>query len=677
MVLAAILLAIPIAAFPAQAKGTPVSVLVDFGDGTYLWADVTLPVDNTTALKATEIANASWGLPSLEVRWFPFGAFVEDIGDRNPVYPEWWHFFLWNATASAWDAPSLGAADVHLADGDAIAWYLAVDDPITNEAPRPVPTPDFRDVWTSFRGDLLNTGRARGAIPVTDHLLWDRDVGVLEIDTTPVVAYGNVYVATRNALVALDAETGQEVWRNPRVRSLLSTPAVYDGHLVLGGTDGKLHYVNAFNGTEEWSLLIEPGANSTGIASSPAVHQGRAYVGTFNESAGGRGRVVSVNLNNGTVAWAYDSPGAIHLSQPAVFGGNLYVGIMGTYDGAVGYAGPFGVLSLTEQGAFRWFFETNDSVASSPAVRNGMVFVPTLEGWVFGLTETGREIWAAWTAPSTSSPALVDDRLFVGTGQLDGPGWIFGLNDIGEKLWWNGATGGFQASLVSDGRLVCGATNEATGSIRCFGAADGGLEWTYTPVPHQYILGSPAVAGDTLYAPSDNGHVYAFRDATPGEIPLLSVEINAPTTIRANQGFDVELWVRNLFHGRARDVVLTVILPAGLRTSNEPEANATVSRTLGYTVGTLGPDEAWGNSFGASLLPGYGSVTITGSLQYRDEAGREYPAVARALTVTVLVNAPPPTPWAPIITVLLVAAVAVSAVLLFLRRRGREVRPNG
>src|SRR2546425_5751455 len=344
-VLTVLLLGLPLAAPPTAAAGTRVSVLADFGDGTYRWADVDLPPSNVTAIKATELANGTWGLGPVRVSWFnsPFCrrspcAFVNDIGNRSPVYPVWWHFYIWNLTAKGWDAAPYGPSDTDLVDGASIAWYLAVDDPVTYASPRPVPTPAFRDVWTSFRGDAHNTGLAHGTIPVTNHLLWDHDVGIKEIDATPVVAYGNVYVATRTALVALDAETGEEVWRNAFVHDLLSTPAVYDGHLVLGGTDGRLHYVNAFNGTEEWSVLVEPGARSTGIASSPTVYMGRAYVGTFNESAGGKGRVVAVNLNNGTIAWAFEAPGVIHMSQPLLAGAYLWVGVMGVYDGALGYS---------------------------------------------------------------------------------------------------------------------------------------------------------------------------------------------------------------------------------------------------------------------------------------------------------------------------------------------------
>ncbi|NIN70209.1 MAG: hypothetical protein GTO63_37135, partial [Anaerolineae bacterium] len=47
--------------------------------------------DNRTAILATQRAAEVLEL-SVVVQWFSFGAFVADIGDRDPVFPTWWHF---------------------------------------------------------------------------------------------------------------------------------------------------------------------------------------------------------------------------------------------------------------------------------------------------------------------------------------------------------------------------------------------------------------------------------------------------------------------------------------------------------------------------------------------------------------------------------------------------------
>lgn len=503
----------------SSAQEAGVLVLFDFGDGSYEWVRVMANPENRTAILATETASQSLGLPPVEITWYDEDwcvrrpcAGVDDIGDRNPAGAAWWHFYIWNTTVPGWEMSPLGPSDTDVIAG-AIAWYLAVDDPNTYASPLPVPTPDFPRVWTSFRGDLRNRGAAQGEIPGTNTVLWERDVGVLEIDTTPVVAYGRVFVGTRNGLFALDAESGRQVWRNPTVRTLLSTPAVYDGKLIVGGTDGRLHAVDVARGDLLWSIVLETGALSTGIASSPAIHEGRAYVGIFNEDPGGMGAVVAVNLNNWSIAWRYETA-SVHMSQPAIADGFLYVGLMGVYNGGIGYLPPHGLLALHLNGTLGWFRSTDGEVASSPVVAGGRVFVTSKDGNLYAF-DAGGEVWRRAISPSTSSPALVGDRLYVGSGALDGTGRLHAFALNGTQIWEATVGGAIQASVVSDGSLVCAATNVPRGQHVCVDAGEGHLVWSHTPEPTQYILGSPVVVGNTMYVVSDNGHVYAFRPAHP------------------------------------------------------------------------------------------------------------------------------------------------------------------
>lgn len=514
MVVIVLVLGVALGLSPSTAKEATVLILFDFGDGTYEWAEVSVDPVNLSALKATEAGARLLGLAMPELTWYDESwcvrrpcAAVDDIGNRNPAFPVWWHFYLWNATSRAWDLSPLGPSDSDVTGG-AIAWYLAVDDPDTFASPRPIPTPDFPRVWTSFRGDLRNRGIAQGQVPGTNAVLWDHDIGVLEIDTTPVVAYGRVFVGTRNAVFALEAETGRQIWRNPSVRTLLSTPAVYDGKLIVGGTDGKLHAIDAATGDLAWSIVLETGKLSTGIASSPAIHEGRAYVGVFNEDPGGPGAVVAVNLNNWTVAWRHETA-SVHMSQAAIADGILYVGLMGIHDGQVGYDPPHGILALNLDGSVRRFHPTDREVASSPVVAGGRVFATSKDGNLYAFDDSG-EAWRRSIGSSTSSPALVGERLYVGSGGLDGNGRLYAFSLDGTPIWNVPVAGAVQASVVADEVLVCAATNVPRGQHFCVSAEDGSAVWSHTPTPNQYILGSPIVVGDTMYAVSDNGHVYAF-----------------------------------------------------------------------------------------------------------------------------------------------------------------------
>jgi len=636
-----LLLLIPVPAPPATAAAVHVSVLVDFGDGTYLWGDVDVPDANQTALKATELANTFWGLPPLEVTWVdsPFClrtpcAFVDDLGNRDPAYPLYWHFFTWNGTARTWDFAALGPSDTDVVEGDAIAWNLAVDDPVTYEAPEPAPTPDFRDVWASFRGDLANRGGARGTLPVTGREAWSRylcpgtDCWLmpLEMDAAPVVAYGMVFVVMRDWVVALDVDTGETAWSNLSLGGLLSTPAVYDGRLIFGGAQGRLHAVDAYTGRELWDLLLEPGGGSTGIASSPTIYLGRAYVGTFNESAGGKGKVVAVNLNNATVAWEFASPGAIHMSSPAILNGTLYVGVMGTYDGGVGYDAPHGLLALTLDGDFRWFFETDGPVAASPVLASATAFVSDKAGDLYAIREDGSLAWRKPIGSSTSSAALAGDRLFVGSGGFNGTGFVHAFDLAGNEAWQAQVSGAVQASVVTDGRLVCGGTNAEFGHHFCLSTSDGEEVWrrNLLPIPGAYILGSPTAVGGTLFVVSDSGNIIAYRDADPAEHALASVTISAGTPVRP--GAQTTLTVSIARSAAIRDVTLRVTLPEGLRLLNETPAQAGHSRMFPFNLGALGSG-VYRETLNVEALSNYTSWNVTASLTYRDFAGRDYPAI--------------------------------------------------
>src|SRR5207237_5778270 len=69
------------------------------------------------------------------------------------------------------------------------------------------------------------------------------------------------------------------------------------------------------------------------------------------------------------------------------------------------------------------------------------------------------------------------------------------------------------------GQLASLAQN-THGTVYSLNATTGTQEWTFEPTPAEYILGSPVVADNIVYAPSDNGHVYALAQAF-GTAPFL------------------------------------------------------------------------------------------------------------------------------------------------------------
>ena len=508
-----------------------VDILFDLGDGSYYWSHITITdrlAENATWSATLQAANEH-GLP-ISYQWFlGLGTAVFDIGDRQAP-AGFAGLYLWNRSSSTWELSKVGVSSLVLSDLDAIAWSNAAFDSASFESRTPVPTPAFPHPALGFRGDGISggvpnlqsvgTGTSGSRAPDRGTVLWDRDLETREIVSTPAVAYGMLYVETFKGLYALDAGTGVVRWHNALVTGF-SSPAVFNGSLLVGASDGRVYRLSTLNGTELWNTSLISQPRFSGITSSPRVAFDWAYIGTFNES-GGPGEVVSLWVSDGRIAWRH-ATGSVHLSSPAVLQGGVYVGVMGTYNTTtnVTFDPPYGVLALSaSNGTERWFFATGGPVASSPIATSSVVYAASRDGNLYAIDPSnGTERWRVAVGAGVSSPALYGDAIFVGGGDLLGSGRVSAVDRrTGEILWTYVPNGPVQASVsYADGKIFF-STNTDHGKVYALNASRGTLVWSYEPSPAQYILGSPSIANGTVFAPSDNGHVYAFRDAG-GPVP--------------------------------------------------------------------------------------------------------------------------------------------------------------
>src|SRR5262249_16414724 len=99
----------------------------------------------------------------------------------------------------------------------------------------------------SFDGKVYSFSAADGS------LRWSRSLdGVMQ--SSAVVAKGVVYVNSQKSLYALDAATGVTLWRAAVYTGDLASPAVSDGIVFIGSTDGNL-YAFSINGQAPTSRL--------------------------------------------------------------------------------------------------------------------------------------------------------------------------------------------------------------------------------------------------------------------------------------------------------------------------------------------------------------------------------------------------------------------------------------
>lgn len=500
-----------------------VTVLIDLGTGEYYWAALDLG-ENKTAIYSIEQAAALSNI-QIEVEWSALGAWIDWIGDPQCTYPRYAHFFIWNETQSEWTRALLGPSEYVLEDGEVIATYCDMDYSDWSN-PYPVPTPDHRHPSTMFRNTLLNGGSAPGLAPESGGVKWDYDTEKLEIDSTPAVGWGKVFITGTNGFYALDQETGNLLWENETIKGQ-SSPALHDGKAFVGAANGKVYCLDGETGDVLWATMVQPNPIRQSITSSPKIWNQRIYIGTFNER-GGNASVVALYIENGTISWKNETPSVYH-SSPAISEGVLYIGIAGmAVDSGVTFDPPHGMLALSaENGSFVWMYETDGGVKSSPAVYDGKIYFTTKDGYLYSLHTNGELDWRLEIGESVSSPAVSWDQLYVGTGHLGGTGKMLAYKTDKTLLWETEVDGPVQSSpVVADGKVYF-ATNDLQGTVYCLDTTDGGVVWSYKPSPESYILSSPAVADGEVYIASENGHIYCFSKPVDGDgfLPVPGFEV--------------------------------------------------------------------------------------------------------------------------------------------------------
>jgi len=98
--------------------------------------------------------------------------------------------------------------------------------------------------------------------------------------STPALGKEVLYAVTNKGfLIAVDRETGEEVWVFEIGAGSWSSPAIVDGHLIVAGNNGLVH--DFFIGGDErtpdlqWTFQVGNGH----IESTPAVWNGMIYLG--------------------------------------------------------------------------------------------------------------------------------------------------------------------------------------------------------------------------------------------------------------------------------------------------------------------------------------------------------------------------------------------------------------
>ena len=150
---------------------------------------------------------------------------------------------------------------------------------------------------------------------------WESDSS-MGTEATPLVVDGVMYTtSTWNILHAIDAATGEELWRyDPKLPrhwirytccgTANRGPAIWKGKVYMGTIDGRLIAVDAASGELAWEVQTTDPNKPYSITGAPRVVKDKVVIGNGGAEFGVRGYVTAYDAETGDEAWRfYTVPG--------------------------------------------------------------------------------------------------------------------------------------------------------------------------------------------------------------------------------------------------------------------------------------------------------------------------------------------------------------------------------
>ncbi len=551
IILMALLLSlVPPAGSQLSQTSARATVIFSFGNGEEMSYTVLLPPDNTTAIKATELACENLSL-YLNYSWSAYGAFVNQIGwEKNDYMGSgyYWHLMVWKNGSYQWESSSVGASSLYLSDGDIVGWIYTVDDAAWSPYNTPKSAPGHYVSWSTPRGNFNNTGVSPGKVYGRDVIWKFRGSSPWGFSSTPVVGNGMIYLADSSALYALNFN-GSLIWNASSGAAGgygIASPVLFGKYVIIGTSDKYLRAFYAFNGTLAWEAYL-----GEDVTSSPVVDMVKripmVFVATFN--FGSAGHLYAFYLENGTEAWNLTLMGSNYFGIPAVLEGRLYVPIAGIEDSTYTWNPPYGLQCIAENGTYLWNYTTDDSVRASVVASGERIYFVTTGGNLTALSDDGNLLWRTNIGSSTSAPAVVKDIIYAGNND----GYIYAVKDEGSTatvLWKKQLNGPVQGGVLYASGKVVAVTNTQEGCVYVLSTSGAEL-WNFTPEPSSYLLSSPVIGDSYLLVASNNGYLYALGNSTSlpeiGEITVSNAFEDSTIRISLQSGkhYQAILFYRN------------------------------------------------------------------------------------------------------------------------------------
>ncbi|VGO19582.1 outer membrane protein assembly factor BamB family protein [Pontiella sulfatireligans] len=338
-----------------------------------------------------------------------------------------------------------------------------------------------------------------------ERMVADVVAGGGDFQSPPTVCDGIVYAGTPSRFVfAVDAASGEEIWRFETSGQVSGAPGVQDGRVYFGqqGGNDEMFCVDARTGDPIWTS--HPGW--VWVSSMP--DEGRVFAGTVD------GRIIALDAGNGQELWEHKTNGGVYPS-PAVDADKVYTG---SWDGGYYALNKF-------SGVLEWVYSCPYPDSAAGTLWKGRFIARTQKSLTAIDPNTGKKIWN-FVDPRTktghtrmnSTPSHSGDYTFAST-TIDHDGVAMGARlfcldtHTGKELWHYDGAGGWTGSVCTPETVICGSSTDHF--VTCLALEpnpDGSprILWR-TKVGGIFQESIPAVSGRRAYVLCTDGYLYAFQ----------------------------------------------------------------------------------------------------------------------------------------------------------------------
>jgi outer membrane protein assembly factor BamB len=215
------------------------------------------------------------------------------------------------------------------------------------------------------------------------------------LDSTTGIVY---FISGANVVYAVDAESGHQVWLYSRQDNSNfsirggSKPALKDGNLFVGFSDGTLVSLNAKTGNLQWELPLNKNKKFRDIDSAPIVDGDQIYISGYDD------KLYCISAQKGDVQWKIDGGGY----YPAtIYGDKIY------------YSTTSGEVWALQKGNGQkiWSYKLSEGIATQVRIYKGLAVFGESQGDLKFLdANTGKAVSAFNPGRGIMSTPFVDDK---------------------------------------------------------------------------------------------------------------------------------------------------------------------------------------------------------------------------------------------------------------------------